>query len=56
MGILNKQKAKALEELSKEDMEFLLNKLRDSNYRGYEFEQFYRVWTILSSYLKTLKK
>jgi len=56
MGILTKQKLKAIEGLSKEDLEFVLVKLRASDYRGHEFEQFYRVWTLLTNHLKTLKK
>tara|TARA_B100000575_G_C22753122_1_gene449114 strand:- start:288 stop:458 length:171 start_codon:yes stop_codon:yes gene_type:complete len=56
MGILTKQKLKAIEGLSKEDLEFVLRKLRDSDYKGHEFEDFYRVWTLLTNHLKTIKK
>jgi len=56
MGILTKQKLKAVEGLSKQDLEFVLQKLRESNYKGHEFEHFYKVWTILTNHLKTIKK
>ena len=56
MGILTKQKLKAIEGLSKEDLEFVLVKLRASESRGHDFDQFYRVWTLLTNHLKTLKK
>tara|TARA_R110002050_G_scaffold22820_2_gene62017 strand:+ start:457 stop:627 length:171 start_codon:yes stop_codon:yes gene_type:complete len=56
MGILNKQKLKAIEGLSKEDLEFVLTKLRSADYRGHEFEHFYKVWTLLTNHLKTIKR
>lgn len=55
MGILNKQKVNTLADLSEKDIEFLLTKLREAPYKGYEFEQFYHVWGILANYLKQLK-
>jgi len=56
MGILTKQKLKAVEGLSKEDLEFVLTHLRSSNYSGHEFEHFYKVWTLLTTHLKTLNR
>lgn len=55
MGILSNQKRKKLSDLSENDVEFLLTKLREAPYRGHEFEQFYNVWGILANYLKELK-
>lgn len=55
MGIINKQKSKALDHLDRNDVEFILNKLRSAQYTGNEFEHFYKVYTTLTNYLKTFK-
>ena len=56
MGIVNKQKSRALDDLNKNDIEFILNKLRSAQYTGNEFEHFYKVYTTLTNYLKTFRK
>ena len=55
MGIINKQKSKALDDLDRKDIEFILNKLRSAQYTGNEFEHFYKVYTTLTNFLKTFK-
>jgi hypothetical protein len=55
MGIINKQKSRALDNLERKDVEFILNKLRTATYTGNEFEHFYRVYSTLTDYLKTFK-
>ena len=42
MGIVNKQKSRALDNLERKDVEFILNKLRTATYTGNEFEHFYK--------------
>lgn len=39
-------------ELTKEEIEFVLAKLRLSTYKGEEFEKFYNVWVKLSNKLE----
>lgn len=56
MGILNRQKKKAVEELSASDMRFLLAKMRIATYTGEEFEQFYQVWVKLNNALEQIDK
>jgi len=48
---------KAIEKgsLTKQEIEFLLNKLRNSEYKGHEFERFYVIWVKLNSMLEKLK-
>lgn len=41
--------------LTKQEIEFILNKLRDSSYKGHEFERFYVIWVKLNSMLEKLK-
>ena len=41
--------------LTKQEIEFVLNHLRDSSYKGHEFERFYVVWVKLNSMLEKLK-
>jgi hypothetical protein len=36
--------------LSEKELNFILTKLRDANYKGSEFEMFYTVWLKLSNY------
>lgn len=55
MGIVSKEKQKALTDLSRKDVEFILVKLRASQYTGNEFEHFYKVYNALTNYLKTFK-
>ena len=55
MGIVSKQKEKE-NFLSVDDIEFVLNKLREAPYTGHEFEKFYAVWTKLTAKHKELKK
>ena len=48
---------KAIEKgsLTKQEIEFILNKLRNSEYKGHEFERFYVIWVKLNSMLEKLK-
>jgi hypothetical protein len=36
--------------LSEKELNFILTKLREANYKGSEFEMFYTVWIKLSNY------
>ena len=38
--------------LSKKEVDFILDKLQSSQYYGYEFEQFFNVWKKLDNYRK----
>jgi len=55
MGIVSKEKYKAISDLNRKDVEFILAKLRASQYTGSEFEHFYKVYTALTNYLKTFR-
>lgn len=55
MGIVSKQKSRALDNLDRNDVEFILNKLRSAQYTGNEFEHFYKVYSTLTEYLKTFR-
>jgi hypothetical protein len=48
---------KAIEKgsLTKQEIEFILSKLRNSEYKGHEFERFYVIWVKLNSMLEKLK-
>ena len=48
---------KAIEKgsLTRQEIEFILNKLRNSEYKGHEFERFYVIWVKLNSMLEKLK-
>lgn len=39
-------------DLSKKEVDFLLEKLQSAQYIGYEFEQFFSVWKKLDNYRK----
>jgi hypothetical protein len=41
--------------LQTKELEFILAKLKDANYKGHEFETFYAVWVKLSTMLKNSK-
>ena len=41
--------------LQTKELEFILTKLKDANYKGHEFETFYAVWVKLSAMLKNSK-
>jgi hypothetical protein len=51
--IVNKSISKS--NLTKAELEFILNHLRDSQYKGHEFERFYVVWVKLNSMLEKIK-
>jgi len=51
--IMNKSIAK--NNLTKSEIEFILNKLRDAQYKGFEFERFYVIWVKLNSMLEKTK-
>lgn len=42
--------------LSKEELEFLLQKMRSATYRGDEFEMFYNVWTKILDEIDRIKE
>jgi hypothetical protein len=57
MGIISKTRKsqKPDSRLEKEELEFVLLKLREANYTGHEFEMFYKVWVKLAGYLKSIE-
>jgi proline dehydrogenase len=47
MSIVNKVQStvtKKPDDFTKEELEFIIAKLQESNYRGYEFEKYYQVY------------
>jgi len=43
-------------DLNKSELEFILSKLRNAEYKGHEFERFYVVWVKLNSFLEKFNK
>ena len=59
MGLLNKAKPKDSGEdipLTKEELKFILAKLRTAEYKGVEFETFYNVYTKVQDRLDKIKE
>jgi hypothetical protein len=57
MGLISKiRKKEGSKEFSKQEVEFLLAKLRTATYRGDEFEMFYNVWVKLTDVLDSHKE
>jgi hypothetical protein len=57
MGLMSKiRKKEESKEFSKQEVEFLLAKLRTATYRGDEFEMFYNVWVKLTDVLDSHKE
>lgn len=52
MGLVSKQKQLKSEELTKQELEFLLAKLRSANYKGEEFEIYFSIIKKISDSLK----
>ena len=56
MGLISKVRKKENDkEFSKQEVEFMLAKLRSATYRGDEFEMFYNVWVKLTDNLDKIK-
>jgi hypothetical protein len=43
-------------DLTPQEVEFVMHKLKDANYKGHEFETFYAVWVKLTQKLQLLKE
>lgn len=60
MGLIDKikpqQKQEEVENLTAEELKFLLSKLRTATYTGHEFEMFYNIWVKISKELENLEK
>ncbi len=41
--------------LTSEELDFILKKLRSADYKGHEFETFFKIWTKISNILQELK-
>ena len=57
MGLIDKAKKKLeieVQDLSKKECDFILTKLRTADYKGNEFEMFYRVFKKITDYKETL--
>ena len=55
MGLVSKSKQLQSEELTKQELEFLLAKLRSANYKGEEFELYFSIIKKITDSLKLLK-
>jgi len=59
MGILDRAKKQVKSEdsreLTQQELEFILAKMRSATYRGEEFEMFYNTWVKLVDKIETLK-
>lgn len=57
MGLIDKVKPskKEEEDLTKQEAEFILAKLRLATYKGEEFEMFYTIYRKIGQHIKTLK-
>lgn len=60
MGLIDKikpqPKQEEVENLTAEELKFLLSKLRTATYTGHEFEMFYNIWVKISKELENLEK
>lgn len=57
MGLIDKAKRKLVEEpqdLTKKECEFIIAKLRTGEYKGWDFEMFYKVVKKLTDYIETI--
>jgi len=57
MGLVSKAKSskKEEEDLTKQEAEFILTKLRSATYKGEEFEMFYTVYRKIAKHIDSLK-
>lgn len=55
MSIVNKlpQEAPKVTDFTKEELEFIIIKLQNTDYKGYEFEQYFKVYKKLVDKIKT---
>lgn len=60
MGLIDKikpqPKQEEVENLTIEELKFLLSKLRTATYTGHEFETFYNIWVKITKELENLEK
>jgi ribosomal protein S6 len=58
MSIVDRSKidVNSTPDFTKEELEYILQKLRDASYRGYEFEQFFKIYKKLVDKIKTQVK
>jgi len=52
---VSKEKVSKELSLTTEELDFILKKLRSADYKGHEFETFFKIWTKVSSILQSLK-
>jgi hypothetical protein len=54
MSIVDKSKKEesSTPDFTKEELEYILHKLRDASYKGYEFEQFFQIYKKLVDKIK----
>lgn len=57
MGLIDKVKpiSKKEQDLTEQESEFILAKLRTATYKGNEFEMFYTIFQKIGRHIKTLK-
>lgn len=56
MGLLTKSKVEQTQDLTLQELEFILIKLKSAQYRGDEFESYFNVYTKLLKHLESLKQ
>jgi len=58
MGLIDKVKRKSIEDyqITKQEAEFIIQKLRSADYKGSEFETFYKVVKKITDHIKTFEK
>jgi len=54
MGLVTSPKHRPERELNKQELEFIVAKLKDANYKGAEFEMYFNVLKKITDYIKTL--
>lgn len=56
MGLVDKVKAivKEPQDLTKQESEFILAKLKTATYKGHEFEMFYKIFQKIGQHIKSL--
>lgn len=54
-SIQKKEEHTVTSTLTKKEVDFILTKLNSAEYKGYEFEMYYKAWAKLNELKKTLK-
>lgn len=52
MGLVPKKKLKEAEQFTEDELEFIVQKLRSAEYKGHEFEQFFKILKKITDSIK----